>query len=264
MPELPEVESFRRYLDKTSLNKTIQKVDVKNPEILQNVDKRVLKDKLEKHKIQCTKRHGKYLFAHLDSNYWLILHFGMTGKLVYFKNNDETPYYYRILITFNDESNLAFDDPRKFGKISLTAEMDDFIEEKKLGPDVYDIDFKTFKNILTSRRGAVKILLMNQHILAGIGNIYSDEILYQACIHPKTPVNTIDHQKIKEMYKIMKNVLQTVLNRQINHRKLPESFLIPHRIKNGRCPRSDTRLKTIKISGRTAYYCPLCQKSKFQ
>lgn len=260
MPELPEVESFKRYMDKTSLNKIMVKVDVKSPEILQNIDKFALKNNLENQKIKYTRRHGKYLFAHLDNDYWLVLHFGMTGKLVYFENVDDAPYYDRILIHFKDIGFLAFDDPRKFGKISLTPEMDEFIKAKKLGPDVYNMNLKTFQNIIKSRKGAIKTLLMNQHILAGIGNIYSDEILYQTCIHPKTPANNIHHDKIKEMHKIMKNVIQTALDRQRKHEKLPESFIIPHRNKNGRCPRSDTPLKSMKISGRTAYYCPDCQK----
>jgi len=260
MPELPEVESFKRYMDKTSLNRTIGNIDVKSPEILQNVDKGDLKSKLEDQKIQYTKRHGKYLFAHLNNDYWLVLHFGMTGKLVYFKNIEDAPYYDRILIMFNDHSYLAFDDPRKFGKISLVSKMDDFIKEKRLGQDVCTMNFKTFKNIIESRRGAIKTLLMNQHVLAGIGNIYSDEILYQACIHPKTAANTIDNKKIKQMYNLMKNILHTALDKQMKHEKLPKSFIIPNRVKNGRCPQSDTELKTMKISGRTAYYCPLCQK----
>lgn len=260
MPELPEVESFKRYMDKTSLNKSIENVDVKSPEILQTISKRALKDKLEGYKFQSTIRQGKYLFAHLDNNYWLILHFGMTGKLIYFKNTAESPKYDRMLIGFDDGSYLAFDDPRKFGKINLTYNMDEFIKEKKLGPDACEIKLESFKNIIKSRKGAIKTLLMNQHILAGIGNIYSDEILFQTCIHPKTHANKLDDEKIQNIYKTMQDVLKTALNRQLTNQKLPESFLIPHRIKNGKCPYSDVKLETMKISGRTAYYCPECQK----
>jgi len=263
MPELPEVESFKIYMDKTSLNKTIESVDVKSPEILQNIDKHELKNRLEKHKFQYTKRHGKYLFAHLDNNYWMVLHFGMTGKFIYFKNADEIPLYDRILIEFEDKSFLAFDDPRKFGKISLVHKTADFIKKKRLGPDACEIELKSFQDIIKSRKGAIKTLLMNQNILAGIGNIYSDEILFQACVHPKTPASKLNDEQIGNIYKIMKNVLKTALDRQIANQELPESFLIPNRVKNGKCPNSDIKLKTMKISGRTAYYCPECQKEKF-
>lgn len=263
MPELPEVEAFGKYLDRTSHDKIIEKVEVKSPELLQNIDEHDLKEKLEGYKFQYTKRHGKYTFTHLDNDFWLILHYGMTGRLKYFKNSDETPRYDRVLINFEDKSHLAFDDPRKFGKINLFSSMEDFIKEKKLGHDALEIDFKTFKEIFEKRRGAIKTALMDQHILAGVGNIYSDEILFQACIHPKMPVNKLGSAQIKQIFEIMKKVLKTSINKRIEDEELPDSFIIPHRVKNGKCPNSDINLKTVKISGRTAYYCPECQKEVF-
>jgi len=250
-------------MDKTSLNKTIDSAKVKSPEILQNTNMQNIMEKLEGNKFQYTDRHGKYLFAHLNNDYWLVFHFGMTGKFIYSKKNDEISYFDRVLFNFEDDSYLAFDDPRKFGKISLIHKMGEFIKEKKLGPDVCEIELESFKNIIKSRKGAIKTLLMNQHILAGIGNIYSDEILFQTCIHPKMPANKINDEKIEFMYKKMKIILKIALNRQIAHQELPESFLIPHRTKNGTCPRSHIKLNIMKISGRTAYYCPHCQRESF-
>lgn len=260
MPELPEVESFGKYLDKTSLDKIIKDVEIKSPELLQNVDAGDLKEKLEGHKFKHTKRYGKYTFTGLDNDFWLILHYGMTGRLKYFKNSDEAPHYDRLLINFEDESHLAFDDPRKFGKINLTSSIEDFIKEKKLGYDALEIDLKTFKQIFEKKKGAVKSVLMDQHIIAGIGNIYSDEILFQACIHPKTPVNRLDGTQIGRIFKVMKKVLRTSVDKRIADEELPDSFIIPNRKKNGKCPNSDVKLKTVKVSSRTAYYCPECQK----
>jgi formamidopyrimidine-DNA glycosylase len=264
MPELPEVEAFGRYLDRTSLDKTIKNVEIKSPELIQNVDVSDLKEKLEGHKFKYTKRYGKYTFTSLDNDFWLILHYGMTGRLKYFQNHDEAPRYDRLLINFEDESHLAFDDPRKFGKINLTSSIEDFINEKKLGPDALEIDFKTFKEIFEKRKGAIKSALMDQHIIAGIGNIYSDEILFQACIHPKVPSNKLDSTQIERIFKVMKNVLKTSVNKRIMNEGLPDSFIIPHRRKNGKCPNSDIDLKTVKVSSRTAYYCPECQKDLFE
>jgi formamidopyrimidine-DNA glycosylase len=96
--------------------------------------------------------------------------------------------------------------------------------------------------------------------MAGVGNIYSDEILYQACVHPKTPFYTLNDSKITEIFNIMKKVLNTSLDKQMHGQNLPDSYLIPNRIKGGKCPDSRVELKTIKISGRTSYYCPECQK----
>ncbi|MGB9979344.1 Fpg/Nei family DNA glycosylase [Methanobacterium sp.] len=260
MPELPEVEAFGKYLDKTSLDKNIENVEVKSPELIQNVDADDLKEKLEGHKFKYTKRHGKYTFTSLDNDFWLILHYGMTGRLKYFKNPDEKPSYDRVLITFEDGSHLAFDDPRKFGKINLTSSIEDFIKEKRLGPDALEIDLDTFNKIFEKKKGAIKTVLMDQHILAGIGNIYSDEILFQACIHPKAPANKLDNAQIERIFKVMKTILKTSVDKRMIDEELPDSFIIPHRRKNGKCPNSNTKLKTIKVSSRTAYYCPECQK----
>ena len=264
MPELPEVEAFGKYLDRTSLDKIIENVDVKNPELLQNVEANVLKEKLEGQKFKYTKRYGKYTFTSLDNNFWLILHYGMTGRLKYFKHQDEAPSYDRLLITFEDESHLAFDDPRKFGKINMASSIEDFVKEKKLGPDATEINLKKFKEIFERKKGAIKSVLMDQHIIAGIGNIYSDEILFQACIHPKAPANKLNGDQIERIFKVMKDVLKTSVDKRIADEELPDSFIIPHRKKNGKCPDSDTKLKTIKVSSRTAYYCPECQKEIFE
>ncbi|OEC84442.1 MULTISPECIES: Fpg/Nei family DNA glycosylase [Methanobacterium] len=264
MPELPEVEAFGKYLDRTSLDKIIENVEVKNPELLQNVDADALKEKLEGHKFKYTKRYGKYTFTALDNDFWLILHYGMTGRLKYFKNQDEAPSYDRLLITFEDESHIAFDDPRKFGKINLASSIEEFVKEKKLGHDATEIDLKTFKQIFERKKGAIKSVLMDQHIIAGIGNIYSDEILFQACIHPKVPANKLNDHQTEQIFKVMKDVLKTSVGKRIAGEELPDSFIIPHRKKNGKCPNSDIKLKTIKISSRTAYYCPNCQKEIFE
>lgn len=260
MPELPEVESFGKYLDRTSRDKIIENVEIKSPELLQNVNAGDLKGKLEGQKFKYTKRYGKYTLTCLSNDFWLILHYGMTGRLKYFKNREEAPRYDRLLINFEDGSHLAFDDPRKFGKINLTPSIEDFIKEKKLGPDALEIDFETFKEIIKKRKGAIKSVLMDQHILAGVGNIYSDEILFQACIHPKLPSNKLDSTQIERIFKIMKKVFKISVNKRIAEEDLPDSFIIPHRRKNGKCPNSNIKLKTVKISSRTAYYCPECQK----
>jgi formamidopyrimidine-DNA glycosylase len=184
----------------------------------------------------------------------------MTGSFKYFKNQDEKPLYDRILFNFEDNSHLAFNDPRKFGKIHLTSKIEDFIKSKRLGPDALDIDLKTFKKLYSKRRGASKSALMNQHVMAGVGNIYSDEILYHAHIHPKTPFTALNDKKITEIFNIMKEVLNTAISRDLKGQELPDSYIIPHRYRDGKCPNSNVKLKTIKIAGRTSYFCPECQK----
>ncbi|WP_414469754.1 Fpg/Nei family DNA glycosylase [Methanobacterium sp. ACI-7] len=263
MPELPEVESFKRYIEKTSMHKKIENIEVNSPQQLQNIEVEDLREKLEKKTFQHAERRGKYLFLNLDNDYWLVLHFGMTGRPKYFKDDSGLAYYDRINFKFEDKSKLTFEDPRKFGKIYLTANMEDFIKQKRLGPDALGIDLKTFKGLFSKRRGSSKSALMNQHVIAGIGNIYSDEILYHVGVHPKTPLYMLDDGKIENIFIIMKEVLNLAIDVQLQNKGLPNSYIIPHRKKKGKCPNSDTELKTIKISGRTSYYCPDCQKELF-
>ncbi|MGZ7042972.1 MAG: Fpg/Nei family DNA glycosylase [Methanobacterium sp.] len=260
MPELPEVETFGRYMEKTSLNKEIEEVDLESPQLLQNMDSDDFKEKLEGKSFNSVKRHGKYLFVLLDDESWLILHFGMTGSFKYYKNNNERPRYGRLIFDFKDDSHLAFIDPRKFGKIYLTLKIQDFVKNKRLGPDALDINLKTFNQLYSKRRGSSKSALMNQHVMSGIGNIYSDEILYHAKVHPKTSFNALNDAKIKEIFNIMNEILKEAIKRDLRDESLPDSYIIPHRKRDGKCPNSNNKLKTIKISGRTAYFCPDCQK----
>jgi formamidopyrimidine-DNA glycosylase len=262
LPELLDVEAFRQYVDATSLHKSIEKVEVKSSEILGNVSAQELQARLAGRKLQFTRRYGKYLFVHVVNDIWLTLHFGMTGRLKYFKNIEEEPAHDRLLISFANGFHLAYDCQRKLGEVSLAENVENFIKEKDLGPDALELDFKTFKKILKGRRGTVKYTLMNQHIMAGIGNVYSDEILFQAGIHPTTKVNKLDEEMLKRLFEEMKNVLRTAINCQADSENLPDHYLLPHRSKGGRCPRCYSELERIKVSGRTAYYCPKHQEKK--
>jgi formamidopyrimidine-DNA glycosylase len=257
MPELPSVEIFKRYFASTSLDQEIKGVEIRNPEILTNTSVVELKNKLNGQKFIDSSRYGKYLFASLENSYFLILHFGMTGYLKYFQK-DGSPHI-RLLISFKNGYNLAFDDMRKFGNISLTVSPEQFIDERNLGLDALEIDFETFEKLLRKRSGMIKPLLMNQNFIAGIGNLYADEILYQSKIHPLTRADKLEKDQMKQIFTEMKRVLNKAIEYQDKPYSLPSSFLLPHRHPGGECPHGGP-LKTMKISGRTTYYCPNEQK----
>jgi len=257
MPELPDVEVFKRYLK--SFYQEIKKVEVRSHKILEGISVKKLKAGLEGHFLESTRRHGKYLFVRLDNSNWLVLHFGMTGYLKYFKDIEKCPPHTRLLISFHKGPHLAYMSQRQLGGVGLIEGVESFIKEKNLGPDVLDLDFKTFKKLIEKRRGAVKSTLMNQKIIAGIGNIYSDEILFHSGIHPKFKVNQLNENKIKELFRKMKKVLQTAINCRADPEQFPDSYLLPHRYEGGERPHCGTELERIKVSGRTAYYCPKCQ-----
>ncbi len=264
MPELPDVEVFRGYMDATSLHQDIQDVEIKSDQILRNLTAKKLKMRLIGHKFESTKRHGKHLFAGLDVNQWLMMHFGMTGFLKHYKSEEEKPSHIRLLITFTNGYHLAFDCQRKLGEIDLTKEINQYIKNRNLGPDVLSgrFDFSNFKQALARSRAMIKSVLMDQERMAGIGNIYADEILFQAGVHPKTKVNKINDGELKGIYENIKWVLNEAISNQVDPSKMPDSFLLPHRDQGGRCPKCGSEIKKLKVSGRSAYFCPNCQYKK--
>lgn len=259
MPELPDVEIFKRYVDSTSLHQNIDAVEVKNGKVLGGVSAGELKRGLEGREFESTRRHGKHLFVGLSSSGWLLLHFGMTGSLKYYKDAGEEPSHVRVLISFSNGFHLAFDDQRLFGRVDLLRNPDSFIEKQELGPDPLYLSFEEFRDLLDGRRGTIKSALMNQHILAGIGNIYSDEILFQSCLHPTTSIGQLDKETLENLFEQTRRVLRTAIDRGANPEELPDSFLLSHRQEREDCPRGNGKIEMIKAAGRTAYYCPACQ-----
>lgn len=262
MPELPDVEEFKKYVDSTSLHKNIKKAKVKDTQVLEKISAKKLEKELEENKLTSTHRHGKYLFIKLSSGKYLLMHFGMTGKLKYFKDQNEEPEHTRLLLSFKNGYYLAYDNQRKLGKLNLVENLDEYLKNKKLGPDVLnsDFDFNKFKQSAKGKKSMIKSFLMNQKIMSGIGNIYSDEILFQAKIHPKTKVNALDKNRLKKLFNIIKDVMQRSIDSRADPDKLPNSFIIPHRKKREKCPRCGGKIDKITVSGRSAYYCPNCQK----
>lgn len=256
MPELPSVEILKRYFDSTSLKQEIRSVKIQNPEILLNISPKELENKLIGQKFTGSRRYGKYLFNHLDNDYILILHFGMTGYLKY--NKDYFNPHTRLILAF-EKGNLSFIDMRKFGKIGLTNKIEQFIQDKNLGPDALEIDSKTFVKKFNNRKGLIKPLLLNQNFIAGIGNLYADEILYQSGIHPLSKADKLSKDKLKYLYREMIRVLNKAIEYQDKTFSLPKSFLLPHRYREGECPQGSP-LEVIKVGGRTTYYCAERQK----
>lgn len=260
MPELPEVELFKTYFESNALHKKIAKIDIKSTQILEGITSTELQKKLTEKEFTSCKRHGKYLFTDVNKEFWLVMHFGMTGNLKYFKSMQDEPTHDRLLISFDNGYHLAFDNQRKFGRITITPNIQNFIEKKKLGPDALAIEFEAFKQIAAKSKGQAKYTLMNQHAIAGIGNIYSDEILFQTNVHPQTKINKLKEDTLKLMYNNMQRILKTAIENQADLQKLPKNYLLPNRSKGKKCPQGSGKIETIKITGRTAYFCPTHQK----
>jgi formamidopyrimidine-DNA glycosylase len=261
MPELPDLEVFKEYLGATSMKKKVTSVEVSSPEILNGISSRKLQSRLKGHRFITTRRHGKYLFLEVEGAGWLVLHFGMDGRLTYFKDEQKEPVHTRLKITFENGYHLALDMPRKLGGVWLVDDPDEFIAGKRLGPDplASSFDFNEFKEAIQDKKGALKPALMDQEIISGIGNIYSDEILFQAGIHPQTKTKDLDDEALKVLYESIQKSLKTAIKHQADPGQFPNHFLITKRQEGGKCPNCDGEVEKIKVSGRTGYYCPKCQ-----
>ena len=260
MPELPEVETFKRYLDSTSLHQRIAGVEVRDAYVLKGVSARELARRLKGERFESSRRHGKHLFVRTDGDLWLRSHFGMTGSLRYFKDQERAPRHTRVLFVFANAHRLAFEDQRKFGEVGLLKDVEEFLKKRALGPDALDISLPQFKEIFGKHRGAVKTILLNQKLIAGIGNIYADEILFHARIHPATEFGRLGEKTVGKLFRATRYILKKAIEAKADMDRMPKSCLLPHRGEGGKCPRCGRKLKSATIGGRTAWFCTHCQK----
>ncbi len=258
MPELPEIALYKKYVDDTSLHQKITKVEFPDASLLQNPQKD-FKNALEGKSFAESRQLGKYLFLKMEEASWLVFHFGMTGKLEYF-SNQEPPKYSKMIIFFNNNYHLAFDCRRKLGKIYLTTGVDDFTRENSLGKDALELKKEEFEKLLQEKKGSIKGALTDQHTISGIGNVYADEILYQCQIHPKSKIEKLSEKERSGIYTKMRTVLKTAINNEGRRTELPDDYLTPHRKEGADCPKCSGKVEMIKVSGRSTYFCPNCQK----
>jgi formamidopyrimidine-DNA glycosylase len=260
MPELPDVELYKRHLDAHALHRRIMRAVVSDARILGDLKKAQFVARLKGNRLESSRRHGKHLLVRLARDGWLTLHFGMTGDLRYVEPPGAEVPYDRVRFEFEGGS-LAYINRRMLGRVGLTDDADAFIAAEELGPDALDpaFDLATLSTALDGRR-EVKAVLMDQSLVAGIGNIYADEILFQARLHPKTPGQTLGKAKRRALFGKIREVLETAIDtgagaEQLLER-LPKNYLLPQRHDGGVCPRCHKQLATLKAAGRTSYYCP--------
>jgi formamidopyrimidine-DNA glycosylase len=260
MPELPDVENFKRYFDATSLHLPIISVDVRDAYILKGISARELARGLKGRRFKSTRRHGKHLFVRANDDLWLRLHFGMTGSLHYFKHEKQAPKHTRVVFVFANNHCLAIEDQRKFGEIGLIEDVNKFLKKRALGPDALDITLSQFTEILGKHRGSVKSILLNQKLIAGIGNIYADEILFRARVHPATQISSLSGKTVTKLFRATRYILKRAIEAKADVDLMPKSWLLAHRGKGGKCPGCGRKLRSATIGGRTAWFCAHCQR----
>ena len=261
MPELPDAVVYEHRIADAALNRVINGTTV--------VDALLLGDGLDPHRFEEvlrgetlteTHRHGKHVFARYGTDTgWLALHFGMTGS-VRVVEDGALPEYAYVQLHFVDGGHLAFRCPRKFARVRLIDTPDAFVEAKDLGPDMRRADVETFLTALDGRRGTIKGRLLDQSVVAGLGNIYADEALYQEGIHPATTVPELSEVHLRDLYDAIQTVLDAAIEADSDPTALdPGHFMLPHRYGDEQCPDTGVPLQTEQVSGRTAYYSPARQ-----
>lgn len=266
MPELPEVERFKRRIGRRCVGRAVRHAVVGDRGILERVSPARLKQRLEGARISFARRYGKYLLLGIARNGVLAMHFGMNGFPSLVAKGEKPPRYTRLQLQFGDGSALAYVNPRRIGRVSLAETPAAFIESAQLGPDALDPKFgaKQFRERIAGRRRDIKSALMDQTLLAGIGNIYSDEILFQARVFPGARSDHLDAAATARIYRAIRRTLPALIRAGIDAEqgtgRIPRGFLLAERHKGGHCPRCHRALSTQKRGARTAYYCVICQK----
>ncbi len=258
MPELPDVQVFKEYFDATSLKKEITGVKTSDKSLLEGISGKSLRERLVGTSFSGTQRHGKYLFARLAEGDFLVLHFGMTGFLRAYRNEDKATEHTALLLRFTDGYHLAYDCKRRLGLISMADSVEEFIRKKDLGPDAGNLcrDREAFVARLRGHHGAIKPLLMNQKVMAGIGNIYADEILYRAGMHPKKKADELADDERRTLAVKACQIFATAIAKRAGEKGWPQGWLLPRRKAGRACPRCSGKIKRITISGRGTYFCP--------
>jgi formamidopyrimidine-DNA glycosylase len=277
MPELPEVETIRRDLEREVVSKRIKTVDVTGARsIRRHTDKKQFVDRLEGMKISGTERRGKNLLLRLDSGDLLVVHLGMSGQLLRAAAKDELAKHTHVVFTFTQGGQLRFVDPRTFGEMFVTTpeELTDEVPElAHLGIDPVDepMSWQTFGHLLMRHPMKLKAFLMDQSIIAGLGNIYSDEILWQAGLRYDRLSNSLSAQEMRRLSRALVETLHdavkhggsTLSDQQyVNLSGKAGEYQTLHQAydrEKQACRRCRAPIVKAKFQGRTTYYCEQCQ-----
>lgn len=256
MPELPEVHNFKRYFDGTSLDQRIRHVEVHDDYIIRDSDGETFARKLQGRTFTGSLRRGKYLFARLDNGHDVLLHFGMTGDLKYYDDPADRPRHERFAFAFENGQRLGFEDPRKFARILYLPDREAYIHSINLGPDALEISEADFLRRAAGRKTTLKGFLMNQSDMAGVGNLYADEICYRARIHPASRLDHLSTEHLQEVYRQMQDILGFAVENSPYYKEYPENWFWHTWREEGKTgPEGYGTVRKTTIAGRTTYYC---------
>ncbi|MCD7806675.1 MAG: bifunctional DNA-formamidopyrimidine glycosylase/DNA-(apurinic or apyrimidinic site) lyase [Lachnospiraceae bacterium] len=273
MPELPEVETIKRVIEPQIRNLTMEQITVNRPEIIAHLGADEFCQRLTGQVIDHMERKGKYLIIVLKSNDRILLHLRMTGCLLVTPPDCPAEKHTHLVVRMSNDCELRFSDTRRFGRFWLitSGEEDTYSSIKKLGVEPLSADFSMeyLYDKLGMRKKAIKECLMEQTIIAGIGNIYSDEILFTARIHPARPANSLTCEEWGSLAGLIPQCLSFFIQaneisaeeylrtKGQEYRNTP--FLQVYGHEGEPCPSCGTLLRSMVIGGRSSTFCPCCQ-----
>ncbi len=278
--ELPEVEVMRRDLEKDVVGRRVKTAEVKTSRNAMRVIRRHGKRKeftsrLEGRKLSKVERRGKYLLVHLDSGDVLVTHFGMSGQFQRGNGRVAIEPHTHVILTFQQGGDLRFIDPRTFGEMFVTSadEIGKVKELQHIAIDPLDQVFTwpTFQYLLAERGAKMKQLLMDQKFISGLGNIYSDEVLFAAGLRYDRVSDTLSSQEVRRLYRAIQETIQEAIKLRgttLDDEAYVDLFGKPGEYQGelkvyGRegepCRRCRSPIQTVKVSQRTSYFCPQCQ-----
>ncbi|MGK5532510.1 Fpg/Nei family DNA glycosylase [Streptomyces sp. URMC 129] len=261
MPELPDVEGFRRILAEHGRGRRIDGVEVADPGVLRGVTVPRLRRALTGRRLAEPERHGKWLLARTDGPSFL-LHFGMTGRLVPAAPGDPPHPHDRVTFTLEGERRLRYRDQRKLQGLRLAtsdADLDEVLGGQ--GPDALTVDRAALDRLLEGRRARVKAVLIDQSVLAGLGNLLGDEILWRARVDPARPARDLDTGERDRLADALRGVLRDAVRAGCVPAR--PSWLTGHRdAPDPVCPRCGGPLSRDRIAGRSTTWCPHCQAGR--
>jgi formamidopyrimidine-DNA glycosylase len=274
MPELPEVESVRRRLAPVLEGRVFEHVRIADPRLTRPLDPLEVAHELGGERVALVDRRGKYLIVRFESGRALLVHLRMTGSFLCSTDGSPLPddAHRRAVVTLDDGADVAYRDVRRFGTWLLLepAEVDAYVDAR-VGREPLATAYRSkhLAERLAGRRAPVKAAILDQRTVAGVGNIYADEALWRARIHPLTPAERLEPDEVKALYKGIRESLRAGIRRQgstLRDYRLPDGAEggAQHEFKvYGRggepCERCGTPIDKIRVAGRGTWYCPRCQ-----
>ena len=270
MPELPEVETVKNELIPHIVGRKLTGVTLFWNGIVKQPSVEDFRSRLIGQKITGVARHGKYLIITLTGDDLLIVHLKMSGSLLIGLDSTEPPKYTRAIIHLDKGTNIFFRDPRKFGAMWLVGDKNTIVG--KLGPEPLEADFtpQVLAQRLKNRTAPIKALLCDQSVIAGIGNMYADEALFAARIHPLRLGGSLSPEEVKRLHQAIQQVLWSAINNKgasVDTYFRPDGtlgtahfqFQVAHRLGGKLCPVCGTPIERITVRNRGTYFCPKCQ-----